>query len=219
MKLVIAWLGAVVLAIVMASAGSCSINHRSGDLVCEAQSDCDAIDRTCVDGYCIEVAGPGRDAGIDMLRDAGRDMDVPPDLIDCPTQCTTCGANKTCNIDCSIDSCNAELVCPEGWNCKIACNAPNACRDGIDCSNAASCTVNCTAAGSCEGLVCGPGPCTVTCSANQACRNMDCSDSCACDITCNNGASCAENACPVGCTVPGLPTGDCTSAAICNSCQ
>ena len=219
MKLVIAWLSALVVAI--ATASSCSINHKSSDYECTVQADCDAFPgRVCTGGFCVTGDGPS-DARIDGTTMDGPRVDAPTDAGDCPAQCTSCRDDKhECVIDCATTSCNNEIVCPAGWNCTIACSAANSCTQGIDCSAGNSCNITCSGNQSCRDLDCGTGKCTVACTGRQSCRGMDCSDSCACDITCTtgtNGAACAENSCPLGC---GAGFGRCSSAIPnCNDCM
>lgn len=219
MKLVVAWIAALVIALAMA--GSCSINHKSTEYECTSQSDCDPYPgRTCVNGYCV-TSGT-----IDAGGDAGPVIDGPrdgaPDGVTCPAQCTSCRPERMeCVIDCATTSCNNTVVCPTGWSCNIACSGSNSCTSGIDCSNATSCTIACSGIGSCRDLQCGTGKCTVGCTGKGSCRDMDCSDSCACDISCTGGtqgASCEGNVCPDGC--PGIGFGRCSSLAPgCNTCQ
>jgi len=218
MKLVIAWLAALAVAVVMA--GSCTINHKSNSFECTTQADC-ASDRTCIDGYCVQSGTP-----IDAGRDTGPIIDAPGDSLPdgggmCPPGCTSCNqGTHTCNIDCALTGCTAEVKCPTGWACNIGCTTASSCRSGIDCTEATGCSITCSGAGSCRNLDCGEGQCKVACTGIGSCRGMDCSDSCACDITCaggQTGASCADNSCPLGCST-GL--GRCTSTAIpgCNVC-
>lgn len=217
MKLVAAWIAALVVAIAMA--GSCSINHKSSEYECALPSDCDPFPgRTCINGYCVTSGNPidaaidGR-PGIDAMVDAG-----PM----CPAQCTSCRPEtKECVIDCATTSCNNEVVCPDGWNCTIGCTSTNSCTSGIDCTGALSCNIVCSGVGSCRDLVCGTGKCQVACSGKQSCRNMDCSDSCACDLSCaigTNAATCEGTQCPQGCG--GAAFGRCSSQIPgCNTCQ
>jgi hypothetical protein len=218
MKLVVAWLAAVVIAIAMAS--SCSINHKSTEYECTLPSDC-APDRTCVGGYCVTSGNPIDAAADGPVIDGPRDAAMA-DSNTCPAQCTSCREPQhECVIDCATTSCNSEVVCPVGWNCTVGCTTTNSCTQGIDCSNAKSCTVVCSGNSSCRDLACGEGRCNVTCSGKSSCHDMDCSDSCACDISCAsgiNGASCEGNTCPTGC--PGLGFGRCGSQAPgCNTCM
>ena len=219
MKLVIAWLAAVVVAIAMS--GSCSINHKSSEYECSAPSDCDPFPgRSCVGGFCVTPGGP-----IDASGDAGPLIDGPkdgaPDGTVCPAQCTSCREDRhECVIDCATTSCNNQVVCPPGWNCTIGCTTTNSCTAGIDCTDAKSCTVVCSGTSSCRDLAGGQGKCNVTCSGKSSCRDMDCSDSCGCDITCaggTNAASCEGTSCPLGC--PGIGFGRCSSQPPgCNTC-
>lgn len=221
MKLVLAWLAALVVAI--AAAGSCSINHKSNEYECSSPSDCNPFPgRTCVGGFCVTPGGPIDAPPADMGPQPDGPKDGGIDAGVCPPQCTSCRFDRQeCVIDCATTSCNDEVVCPVGWNCTIGCSTTNSCTSGITCTGAKSCTVVCSGNGSCRDLDCGQGACKVTCSGNDSCRNMDCSDSCACDISCAggaNGADCLGNMCPFGCPGPGF--GRCSSAAPgCNTCQ
>lgn len=221
MKIVIAWLAAVALAVVAVS--SCSVNHKSSDYACDSQDDC--IDgRICSNGFCVTTTLPtdARPGDGPIMVDAPRDSSGP-DAPFCPPQCTSCREpNHECVIDCATTSCNNELVCPAGWNCTIGCSTTNSCTSGIDCTAANSCAIVCSGNSSCRDLECGSGECRVTCSGKSSCRDMDCSDSCACDITCaggQNAASCEGNVCPAGCQ--GLGVGRCSSQfnPSCNTCQ
>lgn len=219
MKLVVAWLAVLVVAIAMA--GSCSINHKSSEYECSGPSDCDPFPgRTCVNGFCVTGSG-GIDASTDgPLIDGPRDGAI--DGTTCPAQCTSCREPQhECVIDCATNSCNNQVVCPVGWNCTIGCSTTNSCTSGIDCSSAKSCNIVCSGNSSCRNLDCGQGKCNVTCSGKSSCRDMDCSDSCACDIQCaggTNAASCEGNTCPIGC--PGIGPGRCSSVPLgCNTCM
>ncbi|MEJ7601364.1 MAG: hypothetical protein WKG01_25895 [Kofleriaceae bacterium] len=198
MKQLVMWIPVAALALGLAfAAGSCSIEHRSGTLVCEVQADCPS-DRRCRDGYC-EFTGP-IDAGIDGRPDRP-DAPIRPDAFACPPQCTTCDlGDMTCNIDCEMTDCTDTanpITCPPGWNCTIACSTPGACRN-LDCKQAASCDVTCKGSGSCRDATCGnDAPCDFTCSGEQSCRNVNCDASCGCDVRCDNLTSCPlQNDCP-----------------------
>lgn len=189
MKLVIAWLAALSIALI--SSSSCSINHRSGEFECTLQTDCDS-GRLCLNGYCI-VPGGSIDAPktADAPRkDAPMTIDAPMNA--CPPQCTSCGDGKTCTIDCGMTNCtgNQPIVCPSGYNCAILCSTNNACANGINCDSAESCTITCSGSGSCRNIQCGPGDCDVKCQGQNSCRGIDCTDSCACDVSCAFNAAC-----------------------------
>lgn len=187
-----AWIALAALAAL--ATGSCSIDHRSGDLACTVNADCEG-GRRCVEGYCVFN-------GIDArLPDGGPRPDASPDAPkpgDCPAACTTCdGPDKQCLIDCASGDCpsNVEVACPSGWNCTVLCNTPGSCNSGVSCLNAASCDVQCIAAGSCRGVKCGPGRCDVLCSGQDSCRNVVCGESCACEVECRLGARCEAVTC------------------------
>ena len=192
MKLVIAWLTALVLAAI--SAGSCSINHRSGEFQCDKQSDCES-GRTCTGGFCVVPGGT-----VDAPKGDGPTGDGPPSdtpMNMCPAQCTSCvQASKTCKIDCAVTSCNSAVVCPPGWNCEVACTVANSCRSGVTCPPSGnSCNITCSGTGSCRMIDCGTGKCDVNCSGSQSCRGVDCTGSCGCDVKCPIGASCEAVTC------------------------
>jgi len=214
-KLALAWLAAVAIALVMA--GSCSINHKSSEFECATQADCAGFaNRTCTDGFCVLQTTP-IDASVDTLPPSDS-TDARPDSAVCPPGCTSCNQERhECTIDCAVTSCNAEVVCPTGWACVIGCTTANSCRSGIDCTEATGCTVTCSGAQACRDLACGEGACKVACTGLGACRNMDCSDACACDLSCAPGvAACADTTCPFGCGGGGR----CSSTQLpgCNTC-
>ena len=215
-QLVYAWVAALVLGLVVA-AGSCSIEHRSGTLVCEKDQDCPQ-DRDCEDGYCV-FNGP-IDASV---SDGKPDADNRPDAFACPEQCTTCDrGTMTCNIDCGLTNCTNSTTpvrCPEDWNCKIECTTPGSCRN-LDCTVGASCDVNCKGNQACRDVTCGPGRCDFTCSGDQSCRTINCDSSCGCDVRCDNATSCPlPNDCPTDGDLCTTFDGGCTSLRIgCNTC-
>jgi hypothetical protein len=188
-KIVVAWLCLVVLALVLA--GSCSIKHQSEQYECETSQDCLALGegRVCSEGLCVVPGGTGKDAAIDAARkDAAIDAATA-----CPPQCTQCNtAKKECTIDCQQNSgaCGGQLTCPAGYSCIIKCNTPSSCRNGINCLQAESCRVECTGSFSCRNVACGAGPCDVDCTGNNACSGISCGMSCACDVSCSDNASC-----------------------------
>ena len=83
MKVVVAWLFLIVLA--LALAGSCSIKHSSEQYECETNAECAGFDddRVCAEGLCVVPGGPGpnKDASTD-----GRPADASNA---CPSQCTS----------------------------------------------------------------------------------------------------------------------------------
>ncbi|MDX2091249.1 MAG: hypothetical protein SFX73_25550 [Kofleriaceae bacterium] len=197
MKLVLLWLAAVGLAV--ATASSCSIDHRSNDLACTQQPDCTG-GRVCTDGYCVDPNG----GVIDAPRPPGdgRPIDARPTPFDapmnvCPPQCSSCNAGtKKCTIDCAEINCvNTTLVCPSGWNCDIDCSVANSCRNGVNCANAASCDITCSGQGSCRQIVSGSGPMDVKCEGQSSCRGINCDASCACDVECSEPAECSFLTC------------------------
>lgn len=210
MKWIFVWLALASIA-VAAAAGSCSINHRSDRFECTTTSDCDA-GRVCSEGLCVT-------SGIDAAPSDGPRRDAPVDTNMCPPQCTRCMDGKVCIIDCGAGAnCNAQVVCPAGFNCDIRCSGDNSCRSGINCGNAASCNIQCTGRASCRGVMCGPGACTLNCAGPNSCETVSCGTSCACDVKCGfaNGScqsvQCSRAECDTGrgCSATVLP--------ICDTC-
>jgi hypothetical protein len=200
-------LALVALGLAIVAAGSCSVNHRSGDFACETQRDC-AKDRTCVDGFCV------------LAADAGVDTSPPPDALLCPGACTSCViGQKSCTIDCSLNGgCRQAVTCPAGWSCNVLCTGQNACRNLISCVGTTSCTISCTSPLSCQNVACGSGPCKLDCSGNGSCVDVRCGLSCACDVTCHINSSCSNLTCKPGCN-SASQFGGCTSlTAGCNTC-
>lgn len=206
-----------VIAIALLVGGSCSIRHASDSYTCETTADCTA-GRSCSDGYCLVVSGAPADATGDRPR-----PDAPvsiPDASQCPSQCTSCDVMKhECIIDCAVNptGCVAQVVCPAGWHCNIACTPASSCRMGVNCLGSLSCNVDCAGAQSCRNVACGPGRCDVTCSGNQSCSGVSCGQSCACDVDCGNQASCSNVSCnPLVCDTF---DGGCSSQSFgCDTC-
>ena len=218
MKLVVAWLAVVALAVI--TAGSCSVNHRSGDYACTGPSDC-RDGRVCVDNFCV---APGT-TPVDASR---ADAPMPqPDANACPAQCSSCNvAAKACTIDCAVKSCvGTQIVCPQGWNCDVLCSTPNSCRSStpgtpaVVCTGTLSCNVTCSGDYSCRGVACGTGPCNVACEGLNSCSSVRCNNACSCDVACGNLASCSNVFCTSSQCYDGL-TGGCSSqqAASCDTC-
>lgn len=218
MKLVVAWLSVLCLAAI--TAGSCSIDHKSGDYECTKQSDCSG-GRTCTGGYCV-LPGGTIDAPKPPTDGPVVDIDAPIDgsMNGCPAQCTTCNTGThTCRIDCAVTSCNGQVVCPAGWNCDVACSTASTCRNGVVCPQTGACTITCSGQNACKDLECGNGRCNVTCSGQGSCRgDTNCNQSCGCDVACKTGSSCENVSCTafqcdtgLGCSTTGLPG--------CNSCM
>lgn len=220
MKLIVASIAALFLAVVTVS--SCSVKHPSEQYECDTQADCDALGdgRTCMDGLCVGGSGGGKkDAGV---VDAARpDAQLPPDAATCPSQCTSCDLTaKTCVIDCAVNpqACLPQVICPAGFACNIKCSSPNSCRNGVSCVMGTACNIECTSFGSCRNVQCGLGRCRVNCAGGDSCRGVSCGQSCACDVLCPDPARC-EN---VICTSPTCDTfsGGCTSQRPgCTTCQ
>ncbi|MBL0215175.1 MAG: hypothetical protein IPQ07_14965 [Myxococcales bacterium] len=190
MKLVLAWL--TVLGLTAITASSCSINHRTGEFECTKQADCSG-GRTCTGGYCVLPGGT-----VDAPKGDGPTTDGQIDGNNnvCPQQCTTCDfGSHTCKIDCAVTSCNAQVVCPVGWNCDVACSVTNSCRNGVTCNGPNACTITCSGANSCRTLECGTGKCDVVCSGSMSCRGVACGNSCGCDVKCGGTAACEGVAC------------------------
>jgi hypothetical protein len=205
-KLVALWLTALVAAAFVA--GSCSVNHRSGDFACERTADC-SDGRFCVDGVCV----------VTTVSDAGV-KDGPGNPGACPEACTSCNpTDRTCKIDCSIPgSCQTQITCPKGWTCDVTCTAVMACNMGVDCTGSTACTITCGGRESCLGVRCGDGPCAITCTGRSSCEDVDCGTSCACDVDCGINASCFNLTCKsIDCELP--PFEGCTSSGQgCNTC-
>lgn len=180
---------AAVLALAAVAAG-CSLDHVSDELACATPSECSA-GRTCVDGYCVEVA------------------------VACPGVCQSCvTATRSCALDGDATP-TGNVTCPADWNCTITCGR-DACRN-VDCREAASCIVTCDGDQACDSVRCGDGRCDVTCTGQDACTDVDCRDSCACDVTCTDADACSN---PAQCPGNPCESGDgCTSdPGSCNQC-
>jgi hypothetical protein len=210
MKIVVAWLCLIALALV--TAGSCSIKHASDQYECTTNADCADLgdNRVCSEGLCV-VPGNVKDAA---AGDAPRG-DAAVDAAVCPAQCTSCNLEKKeCVIDCQANpaGCMNQMTCPTGFSCIIKCSTPSSCRNGIDCRNGTGCAVECSNNFACRNIACGPGPCEVTCSGSQSCSGISCGMSCACDVKCDIGASCfnvlcGKQVCDTGLGCSSAPTG------------
>ncbi|HEY1547255.1 MAG TPA: hypothetical protein VGG28_05525 [Kofleriaceae bacterium] len=225
MKLVVA------IAVCFTFTLSCSIDKRSGAFSCTSSDQCDT-GRVCVDGFCVVSGGSGTqiDAPQSMGGSDAGGVNPPPDGSTgdmCPAQCTTCSvAGKTCEIDCTNDTCNdnGPLQCPDGYSCTIACGALDSCND-IDCTKAKACTVSCSGHGACQEVDCGTGECDITCTGHDACGGtIDCSQSCACDVTCGSGSTATNGPCQGDITCQGVlcsldGTGCSSQPPGCNTCQ
>jgi hypothetical protein len=204
----------VVLVAVFVALG-CSVSHKSQDFACTKQTDCSGHpNTTCNNGFCIA------NGSIDAPKPPG---DAHPDTPanTCPAECTSCNTTqKTCTIDCSqtsIVDCNAQVSCPAGYHCDILCNRDGMCRNGVSCVGGLSCQVSCSTTNTCENIVCGDGPCDVTCSGQQSCKGVSCNTSCACDVNCTGLGACESVTCPSPLCDTGL---GCTSVpAGCHSCM
>lgn len=151
--------------------------------------------------------GTKTDAAVDAI-DAKVFLDAA--LVCDPVKCVTmamgvCLPNGHCEI---THAGNGSVTCPEGLYCDIKClGTALSCIDGVDCSMAIGCNVTCGAGGatgtspgdnSCSdgiGVRCPTtGPCNVTCSGENACRNRG--------VTCGNGKCDVHclgiNACDLG---------------------
>lgn len=221
------------IAVALALAAGCSVNHRSTDFACSAEQRC-ADGRTCVDGFCVIAADSGA-------------VDTPGPLGDaavCPSPCTSCNpAQKICTVDCSLNSdvCNRAVSCPAGWNCNVLCSINNQCNSGVSCGGAASCTITCSGRQTCRTVTCGTGACNVTCLGPASCNNqvtcgtgacnvncsgnlacggeVSCGQACACDVRCQLNASCAAVLCKPGCLGTTPPALCISTTNGCNSCR
>jgi hypothetical protein len=208
-RVVGAW---IVVFVVTAIAGSCAINHRSGEFECTKQSDCSG-GRVCQDGFCVQGTGNGTDAG------GGNEGPIVPDASsNCPAPCTSCDPGKNeCKIDCALTNCTNQVVCPAGMNCDILCTPGNSCRNGVTCQNSKDCNITCSGNSACRNVTCGSGKCDVNCSGAGSCRGVSCGQACSCDVLCTD-LSCDT----VLCTAPqcGTIQGGCSSQNFgCNNCQ
>jgi hypothetical protein len=112
----------------------------------------------------------------------------------CPAACTGGCANGTCVIDCTgprqcqgllgepkpvpgrasehdcagPGSCSyADFSCEDGEPCSFECSGEDACSSAvIHCPTTGACAVDCTGLTACAGMtvICGEGPCTITCA-------------------------------------------------------
>ena len=237
MKLVALWLA--VLAITAGVAGSCSVNHRSGDYACVTSAECSS-GRTCISGFCVETSSDAATPDATPIVDA----DIPPpppDALVCPAECTSCDlAQKACTIDCAVnpDECTRQVACPPGWSCNVQCSELNSCRRGVDCGDSTSCTVSCTGRQSCQDVTCGAGDCEIVCSGRTSCAGvtcttgsckLDCSGIDACssvvggsgttNVDCNGPAACASVSCGTGrCGISCTGGNSCNTVACNNAC-
>jgi hypothetical protein len=203
-------------AIAIASAASCSVDHRSGDFTCETTADCTG-GRVCDGGFCVQTEPDPPDAPPPGPPDAMR----RPDANQCPEPCTSCDVeDKICTVDCAAADglcTTGSIVCPDGWACDIRCTTQNSCRSGVNCLEARSCKLTCSGESACRGVQCGPGPCDISCTGQNSCRNIACNNSCACGVTCAAQGACADTVtctsfqCDVGLGCSTLPFG-------CNTC-
>lgn len=222
MKIAFAW----GLLVALAVAGSCSVNHKSGDYACTTQKDC-ASPRVCTDGFCIVPDGVPIDAPMTEPKDGTVVLvDAPVVTHDsnttpvCPSACTECDlAAHICKIDCGQGNCGGAVQCPPGYDCTINCSEPNSCRNGVTCSGDSACTILCDGSGTCRNVVCGNGPCDIECTGQGSCRGVTCGNSCACDVSCGDLATCQQITCTNG-PLCGDFNGGCSSqGANCDTCQ
>ena len=218
MKVVVAWL--CMIAIALVAAGSCSIKHSSEQFECEINADCTDLGdgRVCSEGLCVIPGGTMKDAA---AGDGPRDAFVLDAPAVCPAQCTTCNLEKKeCAIDCENDTdpatCTNNIKCPAGYSCNIKCNTASSCRAGVDCTAATGCKIDCAGFGSCRNLACSGGACDIICSGAQSCVGVACNQSCACGVKCDIGSNCfnvtcSKQACDIGQGCSTQPTG-------CNTC-
>ena len=184
----------------------CSVSHRSGDFVCDKQSDCSA-GRSCVEGFCV------------FPDDAGIPDGPHADAAVCPSVCTSCNLDqKSCTIDCALNGgCKTQVICPLGFSCDVQCSRDGACGSGVNCTGSTSCKITCSGTQSCRNLSCGLGACAISCTGSQSCGEVSCGSSCACDVSCSGIALCRNLSCKPGCAVG---TRSCTSLTVgCNTCR
>jgi hypothetical protein len=96
--------------------------------------------------------------------------------VNCPTSgCAVSGLPQTCppGLPCEVmcigpTSCDDQRIeCATGEPCTVECSGPDSCvRANVKCPSEGPCVVSCTGREACTALVviCGTGPCTVTCS-------------------------------------------------------
>jgi hypothetical protein len=98
--------------------------------------------------------------------------------INCPgtsPSCTVDGLPQTCppGLPCDVmcigpNSCDdTKIECATGEPCTLECSGPYSCgRAIVKCPSEGPCVVSCTGREACQALdvMCGTGPCTVTCS-------------------------------------------------------
>lgn len=135
---------------------------------------------------------------------------IPPGSSACPSQCTSCTAENVCLIDCTGASvCDAlDIIdCPPDYACQIICDGPDSCdTTTVNCDSMYACSVTCQGGIDACGdlrLVCGGGPCYLSCEgdacvgAQMECGAGYCSATCIMPnppptVNCNNACQCIQ---------------------------
>jgi hypothetical protein len=128
-----------------------------------------------------------------------------------PATCAgTCDAD-TCVIACpGRASCDDEIRCPAGADCRITCSGKAACKKVTCSGGATSCSLTCDGDQACSDEIDLNAPSsTMVCTGKDACRKVAC-EGAACAVQCD-GASCAPKdvrCCAETCLVNGVK-GEC----------
>lgn len=134
---------------------------------------------------------------------------APPPRTACPAECDRCDAAAGCSIYCGAGGGGCDnVVCPDGWPCRVTCNGGSACLGAqVHCPDGFPCSVACDGGAACDNLqvLCaGDGPCGVQCGATSCdgavvgcasghcsatCRSpvdvfLSCGEACQCDNDC-----------------------------------
>ena len=158
---------AALLAVVVAFAAGCSIDHRSDTYACTTSADC-SDGRRCDNGYCI-VTGSLDAPRADAKKPTGDASNCPPGY-KCEIECNVdnacrngvdCTAAASCSVDCTGKGSCEGVECGPG-PCDVGCSGPSSCR-GVACNNSCACDVLCTGSQSCqEGIQCSSFACRST---------------------------------------------------------
>ena len=163
------------------------------DGVCESGGSCSFSDESCPSGRRYGELAAGDVAGRCVADEAPSleddDCEMQASAGACPPGCPGACEDGVCHVACAAPGgcSDAEIVCPPGWPCAVACSGLAACaRLRLQCGDA-GCELACTGLGSCQdaALLCGAGPCDAVCSPVDAGPlAIECGDACACDRTC-----------------------------------
>ncbi len=191
--------------------------NEACDGPCESCADHTGDQATIPDGICAYAPTDDGLCGGAGCVGKGRCCgdEVPPtgNANNCPTAVCTGGCNgSTCVIACGADECKStNITCPVGFDCLIQCDGHHACQGtAIDCPADHDCSLVCTNAAdnhACEEVTftCSNGPCSMSCSGNEPCKNADvlCGVN-ACDVACNLSAGNGPKVeCGNACDCPG----------------